>query len=236
MAPSLKFLTVAARAKHTATVIFVHGLGDSGYGWQPVASMLSGSPAFQHIKWILPHANEMPVTANGGMRMRSWFDIEDFDFATEDEPGMLRAVKDLNELITAEVDAGIPSNNIILGGFSQGGAMSLLTGLTNERKLGGIVVMSGWLPLSKKFKAMLSDHAKNLPIFWGHGKDDPLVRYQWAQKSTAFLENELGIGAANTETNVGLEFHGYAGLTHSASEAELEDLQAWLKKVMPATE
>lgn len=82
------------------------------------------------------------------------FDIEAFDFASEDEPGMLNAVRKLNELITAEVDAGIPADRIIIGGFSQGGAMSLLTGLTSERRLGGIVVMSGWLPLKAKFKAV----------------------------------------------------------------------------------
>ena len=82
------------------------------------------------------------------------FDIESFDFSTEDEPGMLRSVRSINELITAEVDAGIPADRIIIGGFSQGGVMSLLTGLTSARKLGGVVVMSSWLPLKTKFKAV----------------------------------------------------------------------------------
>ena len=82
------------------------------------------------------------------------FDIADFDFEIEDEPGMLRTVSSLNQLITAEVDAGIPSDRIILGGFSQGAAMTLLTGLTSERKLGGLIVLSGWLPLRNKIKAV----------------------------------------------------------------------------------
>lgn len=82
------------------------------------------------------------------------FDIESFDFATDDEAGMLRTVGSLNQLITAEVDAGIPAERIVIGGFSQGGAMSLLTGLTTERRLGGVAVMSGWLPLKNKFKAV----------------------------------------------------------------------------------
>ncbi|KAI0686491.1 Phospholipase/carboxylesterase [Cytidiella melzeri] len=235
MAASLKVLSVAARSKHTATIIFTHGLGDSGYGWKPVATMLGSIPEFQHIKWVLPHAPQMPVTANGGMVMPSWFDIEGFDFETEDEPGMLRTLRALNELITAEVDAGIPAERIVIGGFSQGGAMSLLTGLTAERKLAGLVVMSGWLPLRNKFKAMLSEHAKRLPIFWGHGQDDPLVKYQWAQRSTAFLDSVLGIGPAKGDSVVGVEFHAYPGLVHSASEEELEDLQTWLKKVLPST-
>ncbi len=84
------------------------------------------------------------------------FDIIQFGSGIEDEPGMLKTVRLLNEIITAEVDAGIPANRIIIGGFSQGGAMSLLTGLTTERKLGGIVAMSAWLPLKNKIKAVSS--------------------------------------------------------------------------------
>ncbi|GJE87483.1 phospholipase/carboxylesterase [Phanerochaete sordida] len=232
----LKVLSVAARAKHSATVIFVHGLGDSGYGWQPVATMFGSVPALQHIKWVLPHAPDMPVTANGGMVMPSWFDIHSFDFTSEDEPGMLRTVRQLNELITAEVDAGIPADRIILGGFSQGGAMSLLTGLTAERRLGGVLVMSAWLPLRSKFKAMMSDHARKLPVFWGHGKNDPLVKFAWAEQSVKFLKENLGISEATATNPTGIEFHGYNGLVHSANDEEIEDLQAWLAKVMPAKE
>ena len=97
----------------------------------------------------------MRVTANMGMEMPSWFDIISFGFKSdEDEDGMLKTVRSLNELITAEVDAGIPADRIVLGGFSQGGAMSILTGLTSERKLGGIACLSGWVPLRHKFEAV----------------------------------------------------------------------------------
>ena len=81
---------------------------------------------------------------------------------------------------------------------------------------------------------MMNDHAKKVPIFWGHGKNDPLVRYKWAEKSLEFLKDELGIGPASENDLAGVEFHGYAGLVHSASEDELEDLQTWLKKVITA--
>lgn len=67
---------------------------------------------------------------------------------------MLETVSSLNALISEEVDAGLPSSRIVLGGFSQGGAMSLLTGLTSERKLGGVVCLSGWLPLRHKVKSV----------------------------------------------------------------------------------
>jgi lysophospholipase-1 len=113
-----------------------------------------------------------PVTANMGIEMPSWyvsactiplsgtdvfqrFDIYSFGFNTdEDEKGMLESVSDINALIAEEVNSGLDPSRIILGGFSQGGTMSLLTGLTSERKLGGLVVLSGWLPLRNKFKTV----------------------------------------------------------------------------------
>lgn len=97
----------------------------------------------------------IPITANMGMSMPGWFDIKEFDFnSAEDEKGMLQTVHQLNQLITGEVDAGIEASRIVLGGFSQGGAMTLLTGLTSERKLAGLAVLSGWLPLRYKFKSV----------------------------------------------------------------------------------
>ena len=82
---------------------------------------------------------------------------------------------------------------------------------------------------------MLTDHAKKLPIFWGHGQNDPLVKFKWAQRSKVFLEGELGISEAKGDSQVGLEFHGYPGLVHSAGDEELEDMQTWLGKVLPPT-
>ncbi|KAH8092463.1 Phospholipase/carboxylesterase [Cristinia sonorae] len=225
-----------ALRKHTATVIFVHGLGDSGLGWKPVASMLSQNPSLQHIKWVLPDAPSIPVTLNYGMTMPAWFDIVDLGFAgTEDEKGMLKTVHSLNQLITAEVDAGIPADRIVLGGFSQGAAMTLLTGLTTERKLAGLTVLSGWLPLKDKFKAMVNDHFKKLPIFWGHGTRDQVVRYVYAEQSVEFLKS-IGVKDAVSEPSakpVGLSFHSYAGLEHSTSPKELDDLQRWIEQVIP---
>ncbi|KAH9939253.1 Phospholipase/carboxylesterase [Epithele typhae] len=234
----LKFLTVAPLAKHTATVIFVHGLGDSGHGWKPVADMFAREPSLQHVKWILPHAPTMPVTGNAGSQMPSWFDIYDFGSINgrEDDDGMLKTAHALNQLITAEVDAGIAADRVVLGGFSQGGAMSLLTGITSERRLAGLAVLSGWLPIRMKAKAMISDRAKKLPIFWGHGKADPIVRFEVAQMSLEFLKKEMGINAVEPDAVLGggIEFHAYDGLPHSTVPEELDALQAFLQKTVPA--
>ena len=166
----------------------------------------------------------------------SRFDIFDFDArAPEDEAGMLKSVASINKLIQAEVDAGIPSNRILIGGFSQGGAMSLLTALTAERKFAGIAVLSGWLPLSKKIKAMATPNNIQTPMFWGHGEDDPLIEYQtMGLSSIQFLKNELRIKPADPQApeKGGLTFFSYEDVPHSTSTEELRDLQEWLKRVM----
>lgn len=155
---ALEFLTVLPTAKHTASVIVLHGLGDSGHGWKPVAQMLAKDPKLAHIKWILPHAHKTPVTLNMGMNMPSWFDITSLELDSvggEDSKGMLASSVLVNRIITAEVDeANISADRIVLGGFSQGAALSLLTGLTSERRLGGIFALSGWLPLNGKIRSV----------------------------------------------------------------------------------
>lgn len=177
---------------------------------------------------------------------------------------MLKTVHSLNQLITAEVDAGIPANRIVLGGFSQGAAMSLLTGLTAERKLAGLAILSGWLPLRTSFKSvsssllvpisfcfsdflcgsrltnmqiqMASEHAASIPIFWGQGADDPLVRPELARRSADFVIEQIGTPAApSTGELKGLSYNSYNGVGHSTNQKELDDLKVWLKKALPPT-
>jgi predicted esterase len=157
---ALEFMTINSVKKHTASLIFLHGLGDSSRGWSSVFNMLSRNPKLQHIKFILPNAPSQPVTLNRGMRMPSWFDIRSLDEegmleeGGEDQEGMLQSGLGVTTLIGKEVDAGIEGNRIIVGGFSQGGAIGLLTGLTSERRLGGIISLSSWLPMNKKMPSV----------------------------------------------------------------------------------
>lgn len=117
-------MVVLPLGKHTASVVFAHGLGDTAAGWYPFAQSMR--QRYPHVKWILPTAPNNPVTLNGGMRMNSWFDILSLTPPTvgqpsmEDEAGMLASVRAINTLVSAEMDAGIPSDRIVVGGFSQG--------------------------------------------------------------------------------------------------------------------
>ncbi|KAI6039824.1 lysophospholipase I [Pisolithus marmoratus] len=228
-------LIVQAVKKHTATVIFVHGLGDTGSGWLPVARMIGNDPRLQHIKWILPHAPMRPITINGGLRMPGWFDIYSFnskESGTEDRDGMLESARTLEAIIQDEIKAGVDASRIVLGGFSQGGAMSLLTGLTFSLKLGGLVVLSGWLPIRDEIKKRLASHAPTLPIFMGHGVDDPIVSCRLAKLSAQYLSEELGVSSQERVGEPGLKFKEYPRLGHSASEQELEDVAEFLRHVL----
>jgi len=187
----------------------------------------------------LPHAPPQSVTANFGMTMPAWFDIRSFDFnSEEDESGMLRTVSSVNQLISAEVDSGIEPGRIVVGGFSQGAAMSILTGLTSERKLAGVVSLSGWAALRNKLEAMCTSHASSTPIFWGHGTADPLVTYNIGKASVEFLTTRLGLPAVSDNASdaaslKGVMFRSYSGLQHGAAPKELSDLKEWLKRILP---
>ena len=229
----LQYLTVPAKVKQTASMILVHGLGDSGYGWKPVAELLSAK--LPHVKFILPHAPIQPVSLNNGMPMPSWFDISSLTLeGTEDEEGLLKSSSELNKLITQEVENGVPSHRIVIGGFSQGGSLSFLVGLSSERKLAGLVSLSGWMSLRSKMKSMLGPHHQHLPIFQAHGLDDPIVQFKYAQRTNEFTK-ELGFKDTTKENPKphSISFNTYDGIGHGACKEELDDLYEFLNKVIP---
>ncbi|KAI8851766.1 Phospholipase/carboxylesterase/thioesterase [Chytridium lagenaria] len=222
-ADKVKSVVVNATAGHTATVIFLHGLGDSGHGWLPVAQELSlGLP---HVKFILPHAPQIPITLNGGFRMPGWYDIISLDKTArqEDRPGMLKTVEIIDALIQREIDAGVDSKRIVLGGFSQGSAMSLLTSLTTNHKLAGIVALSGYLPLATEAGEIAKPSNQWTPYFMGHGTSDNVVEYTWGKMSAERLK-EIGRDVT---------FKSYRGMAHSACEDEVLHVAEFLKKVIP---
>ncbi|VVC86717.1 acyl-protein thioesterase 1 [Leptidea sinapis] len=211
---------IASTAKQTATLIFFHGLGDTGHGWASTIAALRGP----HIKVLCPTASPIPVTLNAGFRMPSWFDLRTLDAtAPEDEEGILRATSLVHGLISDEVKAGIPANRIVLGGFSQGGALALHSALTYPESVAGVMALSCWLPRHAHFPNAVKA-PKDLPIFQAHGDCDPVVPYKWGQMTASFLKTFM--------TN--MEFNTYQGLSHSSSEAELKDMKAFIEKRLPS--
>ncbi|WPG97712.1 Hypothetical protein R9X50_00049300 [Acrodontium crateriforme] len=226
-------LVVPALKRHTSTVIVAHGLGDRQVPTvavlaSPMLTVSQWRRMFEETKFVFPNAPNIPITVNMGMRMPGWYDITDFsDLAnrSEDEVGVLRSQKVFHDLIAQEIAAGIPSERVILGGFSQGGAMSLLAGVTAPQKLGGIFGLSCYLLLQGKLQSMVPADSPNkaTPIFMGHGDADQVVRYVWGQQTANKLK----------EWGWDVTFKSYRGLPHSAAPEEIDDLEAFLNSRIP---
>lgn len=212
----------ASPGKHTATLIFLHGLGDTGAGWLQILSEICPS----HIKIICPNAPTAPVSLNFGMAMPSWFDIKSLSFdADEDEKGIVASSDRLKGIMAEEVAAGIPIDRIVVGGFSQGGAVALHAFLSYTEKMGGCVGMSTFLPLHAKFQETVTPANKDTKLFLAHGNADNVVRFNFGEMTRDLMKMYY--------TNV--SWNKYSGLGHSSSPAEMKDLKKYLDSVIGKT-
>jgi len=220
-------VTPKNEADQSATVVICHGVGDTSKGLAFLASHLSAS--FPYVKFILPTAPTRKVTMNKNIPMPSWFDIVGQDkLSNEVCNGLAGSRRIITSIVKSEIDMGIRSNRIVLAGFSQGGALSLHTGMQLDgahRPLAGIVVMSGYLPHASSFK--ITPGFENTPIFHGHGEKDPTVNLEAALESQSQVRKS---GAKDYELKT------YPKLPHSVNPQEIEDVGAFLMKVLPPDE
>lgn len=200
-------------------VIWLHGLGASGNDFEPVVPELD-LPATPGVRFVFPHAPVRPITINGGAPMRGWYDITSLDFGSrqQDTAGILDSASHVNALIEAQIENGIAPANIMLAGFSQGGAIALFTALTSKHALGGVLALSTYLPIQEDTFANLVPQALNLPIFMAHGTFDEVIQIQHAEQSRA----------AMIEKGLQIEWHDYP-MGHSVSAEQIGDISIWLK-------
>lgn len=204
-----------------ATIIVLHGLGADGNDFVPVAQQLDLRPVGP-VRYVFPHAPIRPVTLNGGARMRAWYDLASLDLLQkEDEAGLRASRIEVQALVDREVARGVAAERIVLMGFSQGCAMTLLTGLRAPNRLAGLVGLSGYLPLAASTAAERSEANQHTPIFMGHGRNDPLVPHAAGTASRDALR-KLGHE---------VEWHDYP-MEHSVCDDEIVDLNRWLVKVL----
>ena len=203
-------------------VIWLHGLGADGHDFSPLVPQL-GLP----LRYVFPHAPVQPVTINGGMRMRSWYDIVSFDLAGRaDSKGVDESVARVEALIAREIERGVPASRIILAGFSQGGAVTLAAGLRRREPLAGLVALSTYLPLGTDALARLGDTpeaARRQPVFVAHGRQDPVVPYAAGEDAARRLR-ELGFA---------VDFHAYP-MQHQVCLEEIDALRAWFEARLQA--
>ena len=204
-----------------ASIIVLHGLGADGNDFVPFADEID-LRSRGDVRWIFPHAPTMPVTINGGYVMRAWYDILGMELVRrEDEAGLRRSQAAVQALIDNERARGIPAHRIVLAGFSQGCAMTLLTGLRSPERLAGLAGMSGYLPLAGTLAAQRSAANAGLPIFLAHGRADPVVPY------------DRGVASRDVLVALGypVEWHEY-DMQHSVCGQEIVDLRNWLLRVL----
>lgn len=179
-------------------------------------------PASLGVRFIFPHAPMIPVTINNGYVMRAWYDITVDGFERRPDENGIRASQALiEELIAREKSRGVAAQRIVIAGFSQGGAITLQTGLRHAETLAGLMVLSSYLPLAARVGAERAAANAATPIFMAHGRHDPMIAIALAQRSAAQL----------TELGYPVEWHEYP-MQHSVCAEEVRDISAWLVRVL----
>ena len=220
MAP-LDTIDIDTGAKPAASLIVLHGLGADGNDFVPFADEID-LRAVGAVRWVFPHAPMRPVTINGGYVMRAWYDILGTEsLRREDEAGLREARAQVEALIARERGRGVAASRIVLAGFSQGCAMTLMTGLRHAERLAGLAGLSGYLPLPADTAAERSAANADVPIFLAHGTYDPMIVLP---RASALRDALRGLGYE-------VEWHEYA-MPHSVCAEEIADLQRWLLRVL----
>jgi phospholipase/carboxylesterase len=206
------------------SVIWLHGLGADGHDFEPIVPELR-LPETLSLRFVFPHAPVRPVTVNGGMEMRAWYDIVSLDRdGPVDEVGIRQSGVMLESLIERERDRGIDCSRIVLAGFSQGGAIAMHVALRSAGRLAGLMALSTYLPLPEVFESEVLEHAEtgclDLPIFMAHGTFDPVLPMQLGRSSYDLLVN----------AGIAVEWHEYP-MAHAVCAEEIADIRVWLLSV-----
>jgi len=205
------------------SVIWLHGLGADGHDFEPIVAELNFKNKNKNkTRFIFPHAPNIAVTLNNGMVMPAWYDIiaPRID-ANQDEKGIRYSAAQINQLIETEIERGVESKNILLAGFSQGGAIALHTGLRFSKPLAGIMALSTYLPLDTFVSTEAAPVNKAMSIFYAHGTQDPVIPISLAETSKEFL---VSLGYK-------INWHRYP-MEHSVVPQEIDDISHWLEQTL----
>lgn len=217
----LQTVDVETGPEPEASVIWMHGLGADAHDFEPAVPMLHLDSG-RAVRFVFPNAPVRPVTINGGMQMRAWYDLVSASRdAPEDEVGIRASASALEALIQRERDRGIAADQIVMAGFSMGGAMALFTALRYPEKLAGVLALSTYLPIAQVVTAEVSAANAGLPIFMAHGQSDDVVAFNFARKSRQLL-HQMGYP---------VEWHEYP-MAHSVIPEELQHVKEFLERVI----
>jgi phospholipase/carboxylesterase len=217
---ALESVVVETGPDPSFTILWLHGLGADGHDFEPLVPELleRGMPA---LRFIFPHAPVRPVTLNNGYRMRAWYDIVGIDRrSAEDFAGMQATAASVQRLIAQQIEAGIPTERMVIAGFSQGGAMALHIATRSPERFAGVIALSCYLPLAKELASMRQPANDSTPIFMAHGTFDPVVPISLGSESRQLLQ----------AAGYAVEWHEYP-MPHSVSEPEVADMRTFLARI-----
>ncbi|MCK5395178.1 MAG: alpha/beta hydrolase [Gammaproteobacteria bacterium] len=204
-----------------SAVIWLHGLGADGNDFVPIIEQLQ-LPSQMAIRFIFPHAPVRPITINQGYQMPGWYDISSLSIVDqEDESGIKESSAILKQLCEEQEAEGISSSNIIVAGFSQGGAIALHCGCRYPRPLAGIMALSAYVPLPDTLADEISDNAIETPVFMAHGRQDDVVAYEYGMQGKELLD----------ENNIDVHWHEY-DMGHAVCGEEIQHIRQWLMDVL----
>lgn len=215
----LETIEIETRPNPTHSVIWLHGLGADGHDFEPIVPELV-RPTWPSLRFIFPHAPVRPVTVNGGVRMRAWYDILGMEIAQrQDEAGVRQSIEQVQALLERETARGIPPERQFLAGFSQGGAITLALTVRRTETLAGAIALSTYLPIANSLPAELGTVARSIPVFMGHGAMDPVV------------PQGLGLMSRGTLSQLGfqLTWHSYP-MPHSVCAVEIRHIADWMEE------
>jgi phospholipase/carboxylesterase len=219
MSEPLETIEIETGKHPTASIIWMHGLGADGNDFSPIVPEIDLAGAA--VRYVFPHAPMQPVTINGGMVMRAWYDISDAAIRREDEKGVRESQARIEALMTREKTRGIAAGRIVLAGFSQGGAIALQTALRHPERVAGVMALSTYVPIADKLVQEAHPINHDVPIFMAHGTQDPVIQLARAGQSRDLLQR---LGYA-------VEWHEYR-MPHSVCPQEIRDIEIWLRKVL----
>ncbi len=201
--------------KPGAAVIWLHGLGADGHDFVPIVEELA-LPAGLPVRFVFPHAPVRPVAINNGMRMRAWYDIAP-DMRRQDEAGIRESARTVEGFLSREIAAGVPADRIVLAGFSQGGAITLHTGLRYGQKLAGLLALSTYLPLPEAYAVERNPARADTPILMCHGQHDPMLPLQLGAWSRDVMQQD----------GYPVDWREYP-MAHQVCAEEIAHIGAWL--------
>lgn len=216
----------------SAALIFLHGLGDSPAGWSSLQDILpSLKPSLSKLQFVFPKAPDISISINGNMIMPGWFDLYDWPISVgskDDKEGKMKAVDQIDSVVEnliKESGGTLTRDRIVIGGFSQGGAIALLSAYMKRCEttpFAGCVALSGWVTLKEEVDANLkSSICVKTPLFWGHGEYDDKVLFEQQKYGVDFLK----------ESGVAVDHHHYP-MGHASHPQEMQDFADFLDRIL----